>query len=86
MGFLKKINEKAAHSEDHERFAAERGLTYEAIGDLPEVTPLLRAAEAKGFSTVMRGRLGDTIQGYAAMMSRLDREDYRRRQRHPNEF
>jgi hypothetical protein len=76
VGLLKRINEKAAHSDDHERFAAERGLTYEAIGDLPEVTPLLRAAEAKNFSSVMRGKLGDTIQGYAAMMSRLDREDY----------
>ena len=76
MGLLKKINEKAARSDDHERFAAERGLTYEAIGDIPEVTPLLRAAEAKNFSSVMRGRFGDTIQGYAAMMSRMERSDH----------
>ena len=75
MGLLKKINEKAAHSDDHERFAVERGLTYEAIGELPEATPLLRAAEAKNFSSVMRGQFGDTIQGYAAMLSHMERND-----------
>ena len=75
MGLLKRIAQKAAQSDAHESFAAERGLTYEAIGDLPEVTPLLRAAEAKNFSSVMRGKLGDTIQGYAAMMSHSEPDD-----------
>lgn len=69
MGFLNRIAEKAAKSEGHERLAADRGLSYETIGTLPEVTPLLRAAQAKSFSSVMRGRLGGRIQGYAAMMT-----------------
>lgn len=69
MGFLKRIAVRAAKSDEHERFAAGLGLSYEATGTLPEVTPLLRAAESKNFSSVMRGKLGDTIQDYAAMMS-----------------
>ena len=69
MGFLKKIAEKAAQSEGHARMAAERGLSFETIGNLPEATPLLRAAEAKNFSSVMRGKLGESIQGYAAIMT-----------------
>jgi hypothetical protein len=69
MGFLNRIAEKAARSEAHERFATERGLSFETIGDLPEATPLIRSAEARNFSSVMKGKLGDTIQGYAAMMS-----------------
>ena len=75
MGFLKKIAEKAAQSDAHERFADEHGLSYEAVGNLPEATPLLRSAESKNFSSVMRGKLGDTIQGYAAMMSHSAPDD-----------
>ena len=69
MGFLNKIAEKAARSEGHERMAAERGLSFETIGKLPEATPLLRAAGVQGFSSVMHGKLGDSIQGYAAIMT-----------------
>ena len=76
MGFLKKIAEKAAHSDGHARLAAERGLSYETIGSLPEATPLLRAAGGKSFSSVMEGRLGDSIQGYAAMMTHDAPDDY----------
>jgi hypothetical protein len=76
VGFLKKIAEKAAKSEGHARLAAERGLSYETIGSLPEATPLLRAAEVKSFSSVMQGRLGDSIQGYAAIMTHDAPEDY----------
>lgn len=68
MGFLNKIAEKAARSEGHERMAAERGLSYETIGKVPEATPLLRAAGVQAFSSVMWGKLGDSIQGYGAMM------------------
>lgn len=69
MGLLRNIAEKAARSEAHERLAAERGLSYETIGTLPEVTPLLRAAAGKSFSSVMQGAMGENIQGYAAMMT-----------------
>ena len=47
MGLLKRIAERAAKSDEHERFGAGLGISYEATGTLPEVTPLLRAAESK---------------------------------------
>jgi hypothetical protein len=49
--------------------AAERGLIYEPIGTLPDVTPLVRSASGKAFSSVMQGNLGQSTQGYAAMIS-----------------
>lgn len=76
MGFLSKIAERAAQSEGHARLAAERGLSYETIGTLPEATPLLRATGGKSFSSVMQGTLGDSIQGYAAMMTHSAPDDY----------
>jgi hypothetical protein len=69
VSFLRNILGKAARSEAHEQLAAERGLSYEAIGTVPEATPLLRAAMAANFTSVMRGPIADGIEGSAAMMT-----------------
>jgi hypothetical protein len=46
------------------------------IGSLPEATPLLRAAGVQAFSSVMHGKLGDSIQGFAAIMTHDNHVDY----------